>query len=68
MWALALDHVERDSCPSCGQPLSETTHPDADDTYRGHAVRCQGCKAAHHVTQGVDDKRGLMTWVERDEL
>ena len=66
-WALALDHVDRDRCGGCGQPLSESTAPDADDAFYGHAVRCHGCKAAAHASERVDDKHGLMVWVERDD-
>ena len=68
MWALAHDLIERDRCPGCGQPLSESTDPSNDDAYLGHAVRCHGCKAAKSASQTVDgDPGGLHTWVEKPE-
>ena len=43
-WAIALMQVEADSCPGCGEPLSETTQPDAEDGYTVDApTRCHAC-------------------------
>ncbi|MFC5744833.1 hypothetical protein [Actinomadura rugatobispora] len=44
--AIALLDVEADTCTGCGQPLSETTHPDAFGGYKTEPpVRCNGCDA-----------------------
>lgn len=57
----ALHEVEQDTCPGCGQPLSESLHvdgqpdPDYVDTY----VECVGCRvrettrARHEHTEAV---------------
>jgi hypothetical protein len=48
-WALALVEDEADTCRGCGQPVSETTHPDAAGGYEVPLpVVCHGCRALHH--------------------
>lgn len=44
-WALALLEVEADTCPGCGQPLSESTHSDNEFAYTASASRCHSCAA-----------------------
>lgn len=43
-WAIALLQVEADTCPGCGQPRSESMHPDAEGGYEVDApTRCHAC-------------------------
>ena len=67
MWALAHDHVERDKCQGCGHPMSVTTDPANEGAHKGHAVRCDACKAIAHAAEAVDDKRGLLSYAERED-
>ena len=41
-WAVADLANQADLC-SCGQPLSETTKPEAEGTYVASSVRCHAC-------------------------
>lgn len=42
-WALALYEEERDACPGCGHPRSESMRPDAEFTYVAEVARCHAC-------------------------
>lgn len=61
-WALALAEVEADSCHGCGQPLSQTTDPDAEGAYEVPApTRCHACTTLHiHQDKYAEAKPGLM--------
>lgn len=42
--ATALLALEAETCPGCGQPISESTHPDAEDGYEVDLpIRCHAC-------------------------
>jgi hypothetical protein len=44
--AIILLDIEADTCSGCGQPLSETTQPEAFGGYKvDGAIRCNGCDA-----------------------
>lgn len=54
-WALALHAVERDTCPDCRQPLSETTAADAEGAYTVDSVGgCAGCQVLRHKTKNAE--------------
>lgn len=65
-WAIALLQVEADTCRGCGEPLSESTHPDAED---GYAVdlptRCHACTALDQARAPYQDGRALYFEVQR---
>lgn len=74
-WAVMLIDVEADSCTGCGQPLSETLHPDAYEGYdAGFPAVCQGCKALHRRQDDYGDDKDLRSlrftvtrrWQEED--
>ena len=57
-WALALAHVEADTCPQCHQPWSEATAPEAEDNYRAELIRCHACTASAQKVTAYQDKGG----------
>ncbi|WP_261994319.1 hypothetical protein [Streptomyces sp. t39] len=70
-WALALADVERDVCPDCGHPWSETSRPEAEGTYRAELLRCHACAAgattAHTFEQSNGDTRGIHLSIHKKE-
>jgi len=43
-WALGKIAEDADRCTGCGQPLSETTRPDAEGAYEALLpIRCHAC-------------------------
>lgn len=66
-YALAWQHRENERCGECGHPLTETTHPDSEDQYTGHAVVCFACQAKEHVVNAVDSREGLKAYATRDD-
>lgn len=62
-WALALAEVERDACPGCGHPWSETSASDSEDTYDVTLLRCHACaagaSASRRFQQAGGDPQGL---------
>ena len=66
-WAIALLAVEADACSGCGQPLSESTAPDAEGRYEApEPTRCHACTPLHKRQQAyADAPSGLMFEVER---
>jgi hypothetical protein len=54
--------VEADTCPGCGQPLSESTDPDREGGYEVPLpTRCHACTALHtHQDKYAESKPGLM--------
>lgn len=54
--------MEADTCPGCGQPLSESTDPDHEGGYEVPLpTRCHACTALHvHQDKYVESKPGLM--------
>ncbi|MFC5802809.1 hypothetical protein [Streptomyces formicae] len=68
-WALALQVVEADRCPDCGQPWDEATDPENEFKWRGHLAKCHACAAAaraiaQHENAG-GDTRGVHVHVTR---
>lgn len=63
-WALALLAYEADRC-ECGQSRAESTLREAEDTYRGEAMRCHACKAAAEAAESVSDRTGLFVTVNK---
>ncbi|MFL4904815.1 hypothetical protein ACJ6WF_16910 [Streptomyces sp. MMS24-I2-30] len=57
-WALALAHVEADSCPECGQPWSEATDPANEFAFRAELVRCHACTTSARTVKAYQDKGG----------
>lgn len=47
--------------------MSVTTDPANEGAHKGHAVRCDACKAMAHAAEAVDDKRGLLSYAERED-
>lgn len=62
-WALALAQVERDSCPDCGQPWSESSSKDHEFAYEAELLRCHACSAGatalHALQESGGNTRGL---------
>lgn len=57
-WALALGEVHADTCAGCGQPRSESTHPESEGTYEAvDPTRCHSCTVVQHQ-QDEYAKRG----------
>jgi hypothetical protein len=54
-WAIALLEVDADTCPDCGQPRSESTHPDAEGAYDAELVRCHGCTAKYQKSESASN-------------
>lgn len=67
-WALALLEVEADTCPGCGQPLSQSTDRENEGAYDATFLACHGCRAAAMRTtahqDGNGDTRGLFLQVK----
>lgn len=61
-WAIALLQLEADTCPGCGQPLSQSTLPAAEGEYEVPApTRCHCCTTLHvHQERYAEAKPGLM--------
>lgn len=52
-WLFALDDYEADLCDGCGQPLSQTMAPGADESYWAETVgRCHACDAIGAAAEG----------------
>lgn len=70
-WALALQEAESGLCRDCGQPLTESTHPDHEFSYDASVARCHGCTAASRrmksVQEGGTAQEGLQVRVFRRE-
>lgn len=62
--ALALLQAEWDACRGCGQPLSESTDPDAEGCYTVDELLCAGCQVREVVAEGKH-YRGRMLRVRR---
>lgn len=67
--------IEADTCSGCGQPLSETLHPDAKGGYEASLpTTCRACEAIHVRSKDyaeADDAHLLRygverTWVPKD--
>lgn len=62
-WALALAEVERDSCPDCGQPWSESSAPENEFSYEATPLVCHACatgaRKAHAHQKNNRDTSGL---------
>lgn len=62
-WALALADIERDACPGCGEPWSESSDKDSEGQYTAEVLRCHACAAgaakASAFQEGNGDIRGL---------
>ena len=67
MWALAHDHIERDTCKGCGHPMSVTTDPANEGKFRGHAIRCAACKSIADAAEAKSEKQGLLSYAERED-
>lgn len=64
--AIALLKVEADTCPGCGEPLSEATHPDAEGGYQADLpTRCHACTELNRVREKYQDGRSLYFQVRR---
>lgn len=58
---------ERDRCPGCGQPLTESTRDDAEGRYSVTEAQCSGCLARETVADGKHYKgRMLAVWRKPD--
>lgn len=57
-WALALIAVEDDTCRGCGQPLSTSTAPEAEDAWVAEVIRCHACTAAGQRTNQFQQDGG----------
>lgn len=57
-WALALAHVEADSCPECGQPWSEATDKANQYKYQAELVRCHPCTTSAEAVKAYQDRGG----------
>lgn len=68
--SLAWQADQGDRCPGCRGRLAETTDPDNEDAYAGHAVRCFKCRANHEAARDFgtdsDARAGLLTYSTRD--
>lgn len=64
-YALAWQVLEREKCPDCGEPHTESMTPGSDDAYTVTALRCFGCKAKARAADGFDDRDGLYFVVKR---
>jgi hypothetical protein len=53
--AVALVLEDWDTCPGCGQRLSESTREDAEGTYTITELQCSGCQ----VREAVAEKDGF---------
>ena len=62
---MALVADEREACPGCGEPVSISTSPEAEESYRAEAVRCHACAAQARATRGIDDPLGLLVQFTR---
>lgn len=61
MSALAWARIDRDRCPGCGQPRSESMAPANDDRYEVRTFACFSCEARHR-------RIAQMTPAERESL
>ena len=43
---MALLALEADTCTSCGQSLTLSTHMDGEEAFNSELVTCHGCLAA----------------------
>lgn len=54
-WALALHALERDTCPQCRQPLSESLDPEAEGRYTAEEVgMCHACEVLRAKSKDSD--------------
>jgi hypothetical protein len=51
---LAWQQVDKDRCPGCGNPLTETVDPETRGTWQVDKYLCFGChaKTAHQTEAG----------------
>lgn len=64
--AIALLKVEADTCPGCGEPLSESTHRKAAGGYDVDGPdRCHACAALNAEQDKHKDGRALYFQVKR---
>lgn len=59
--AIAWQTVQDDRCPGCGQPRSESMHPDNDDAYEAKAWVCHACAAKTRKADAIADQGGPKT-------
>lgn len=66
-WAFALLEDDADRCQGCGQPLSESTRPDAEGAYRADLpTRCHACTPfLRQQEEYKDSTPGLLFTVSR---
>lgn len=66
-WAIALGELHADTCQGCGQPLSESTSPDAEGGYDVPApTRCHSCTVLHkHQDKYAEATPGLFFETQR---
>lgn len=69
-WAVALLHIEADSCPECHQPWGEATDKGNEFSYRAELIRCHACTTSASAVRTYQDKggkpEGLHVHLERD--
>lgn len=59
-WAMALLAVEADTCNSCGQSLTLSTHLDGEGAFNSELVTCHGCRAAAMRVKAKQDEGAQM--------
>lgn len=66
-WAIALLELHADTCGGCGQPLSQSTDPDAEGGYEvPDPTRCHACTALHkHQEKYAEAAPGLLFETQR---
>lgn len=63
--AVALVLEDWDTCPGCGQRLSESTREDAEGKYTIDELMCAGCQVREAVTEKGESYRGRKIHVHR---
>lgn len=65
---LAWFAMKDDQCPGCGQPKSESFHPDNEQAYTSRRLRCHACAARDADSTAYGGNRdGLYFAAVRDE-
>lgn len=68
-WALALQVVEAQRCPDCGQDWAEASDPENEFAWRGELAKCHACSAAARALSSHEknggDTRGLHVHVTK---
>lgn len=57
-WAMALLHVEADTCPDCNTPWGQATDPEREFGYDAEVIRCHACTASAVRVKAFQDGGG----------